>query len=337
MRELLLLNVGGTIATESSNPLNFVEYPFNSRRLSARELIEQLQTATGGTSRYHITGRDLSRGSSLAVGPKEWQKLRSTLGTALSAQQKLDGVVVSHGTSTLEETAYFLALTFAHHRTPVVLTGSQRPLGVLGSDALLSLHYASLVAADPLSAGRGVIVYSAGKLFSAWGLSKQVNYELAPFGSTYHPPIGSVTFESKVFFFGNPLATDVTPPFEALSPLLELPRVDIVSSYAGADGMLLEAARRAGARGIVLEGAPPGLATLAQMEELKQFIAEGIPVLLCSRARKDPTTPVRALEKEGLIFLSNLSARQARILLMTAIGCGWPNERIALFISQNNL
>ncbi len=334
-RKLLLINAGGTIATHSADPLNFVDYPFNSQRLAAAEVIEGLLSEAGSNTPYAFSGLDVYTGSSLAVGPSTWQSLRTVLLAEIADRKPLDGIVVTHGTSTLEETAFFLALTVPTP-VPVVIAGSQRPHGVLGSDAALSLHLAALAACQLAVAEWGVVVQAGDKLLSPWGLTKIANYLPVAFAVSYGGPIAIVGANTGVRICGVPPSIELAAPFRG-APTTALPDVKAVASFAGSDGELIRAAVRSGAAGLAIEGAPPGMVTPPEMEALRWAISEGTPVAIASRAHADASPAPSRVEPEGAVFLSSLSVRQGRILLMTALAAGWPIDRLQAYVREHGL
>src|SRR5690606_35906081 len=176
-----------------------------------------------------------------------WMALADTLAELETAGY--DGAVITHGTNTLEETAFFLDLVLASDM-PVVLTGAMRPANALSSDGQLNLVNAIRVAASPESRGRGVLVALNDTVHAARFVTKGSTFRVDAFRSPDVGPLGYADADGTVVFYQAPrqrLHVDV-PATE------QLPRVDIVVSYSAADGALIDVSVAAGAAGIVSVG-----------------------------------------------------------------------------------
>ncbi|TCO17311.1 L-asparaginase [Kribbella steppae] len=234
----------------------------------------------------------------------------------MSATAGGDGVVVTHGTDTLEETAYLLDLVGP--AAPVVLTGAQRHAGEPDCDGPRNIADALLVAGSPQARGLGPLVVMGGRIHAARPAIKA--HTLAPdaFRSFDGGPIGEVR-QGQVRIWS-------TPVRPAGFPLpLQLPRVDIVASYVGAGGNQLAACRAGGAQGIVLEALGAGNPTPAVLAEVRTCIDAGLPVLVTSRCAAGPTTPIYGagggadLIRAGAVMAGALPSSKARILLSIAL------------------
>lgn len=238
-----------------------------------------------------------------------------------------DAVVVTHGTDTMEETAYFIDLV-APPDAVVVFTGAQRHAGEHDADGPRNLSDAIRLAAHPTSRGIGACIVMAGRVHLARNFVKV--HTLAPdgFASPGRGPVGDV-FAGQVRLLGRP----VRPVGFDLASLGELDaRVDIVPSYLDADGVQIAACRAAGARGIVLQGTGAGNPTPGVLEEVRACVAAGIVVLVTSRCPEGPATPVYGngggidLAAAGAVFASTLPAPKARLLLTAALSTGLPAD-----------
>jgi L-asparaginase len=226
------------------------------------------------------------------------------------------GVVVTHGTDTLEETAYLLDLV--DPAAPVVLTGAQRHAGEPDSDGPRNIADAIAVAEAPQARGLGPLVVMDGRIHAARQAVKA--HTLAPdaFRSFGGGPIGEVR-QGQVRIWSAP----VRPPGFPLPA--ELPRVDIVTSYVDAGGDQLAACRSAGAEGIVLEALGAGNPTPAVLDEVRSCIDAGLPVLVTSRCASGPTAPIYGagggvdLTSAGALMTGSLPSSKARILLSVAL------------------
>jgi len=227
-----------------------------------------------------------------------------------------DGVVVTHGTDTMEETAYLLDLL--DPPAPVVLTGAQRHAGEPDSDGPRNIADAILVAASPQARGLGPLVVMDGRIHAARQAVKAHTQAPDAFSSYAGGPIGEVR-RGQVSIWSAP----VRPPGFPLPG--ELAQVDIVTSYVGAGDAQLTACRAAGARGLILEALGSGNPTPAILTEVGRCIAAGIPVLVTSRCPAGPTAPVYGagggadLAAAGAWMAGALPSSKARILLSLAL------------------
>jgi L-asparaginase len=226
----------------------------------------------------------------------------------------LAGIVVTHGTATLEETAFFLHLTWPHE-TPLVLVGAQRPPDTEGSDAVPNLRAAMAVAASPEARGMGVLIVMNGEIFSSVDATKSANFRLdaftAPQGKLGRvDPDGSVRFARSSDWRDRPCFVPHRPP----------PRVDMLLSHAGGDGTAVRAFVEAGARGIVAMALPPGRVAAGERQSLVEAAAQGVVVVLASRAIRDGV-PIQDYNiRDKILSAGDLAAHKARILLMLALG-----------------
>ncbi|MEU8362792.1 asparaginase [Nonomuraea sp. NPDC048882] len=248
---------------------------------------------------------------------------------AAARDPEVDGIVVTHGTDTMEETAYLTDLVLGAGPT-VVFTGAQRHAGEPDGDGPRNLADALGVAACA-GPGLGAVVVMAGQVHAARHATKVHTRSPEAFGSPGHGPIGHV-HGSHVHVAARP----VRPAGFDLDELGTLDaRVDIVPAYAGADGVHVAASRAAGARGLVLEALGAGNPTPGLLRELRVCLAAGVPVLVTSRCRQGPAVPVygsgggATLAEAGAVFAGSLTAPKARLLLAAAFtACPDPAEAL---------
>jgi L-asparaginase len=306
---------GGSISGLGAHRLDYVEYPEGGRRLSIEEMLARIPEANEVAA---IRAENLIRVGSGSIGPAEWLQLAQRINALLSGPQAPHGVVVTHGTATLEETAYFLHLTVKSER-PVVVTGAMRPPSALGTDADLNLLDAIRLAACPKAAGRGVFTVLNNEIQSARDVTKANAFRVETFTSRELGFLGYVDSDGKVVFYRN-----VTRPHTAASPFTvdgrqALPRVDIVYAYGGADGVLVDAAREHGAGGLVLVGFGGGSYPGAFLEAGKRAVQAGIPVVLATRATAGRVIMTPQKASAGFIVCDDLLPQKARLLLMLAL------------------
>jgi L-asparaginase len=229
----------------------------------------------------------------------------------------LAGVVVLHGTATLEETAYALNLT-AKVRVPIVLVGSQRPASALSSDAGRNLVNAVRTAAAPEARGLGVLVCLNDEIHAARDVTKTSTARLQAFRSPDFGLLGHADGDAVVFY-RKPLR-QVAPDTEFdIRALDALPRVDIAYGYAGDDGAAVGAYVQAGARGIVVASLAPGVLTPGETEALKAAVSVGVVVMLSSRVGSGRVFPLSKTRQVGFLVADNLNPQKARVLLALAL------------------
>jgi L-asparaginase len=311
---IAVIGTGGTISSLGSSSLDVLDYPDFGQKLGCEALIDRFPETRLVADPVPVTFRQVG---STEIGPKEWVELRGLIHRMARDDPAVAGFVVPHGTATLEETAFFLNLTLAIEK-PIVVVGAQRPASALGSDAGMNLVNALRVAGTAEARGMGVLVVLNDEIHAARDVVKTSTYRLQTFRSFDFGALGHVDGDG-VHFYRAPLRPHMPDtPFAALD-LTEMPRVDIVYSYAGADGALVEAAVAAGARGIVSAGFAPGSPTPVQRAAFERAANSGVVVVQCSRAASGRVAPRRRLRESGIVAGEDLSPQKARILLMLAL------------------
>ena len=245
----------------------------------------------------------------------------------LLARPEVDGVVVTHGTDTLEESAYLSARSLAPDK-PVVFTGAMRSASDLGWDGPANLIDAARVAASGEARGYGVVVVMGGRVFTGLDVTKAHTHLLDAFESPGLGPLGVVDDGRVIFRRALPPAPACLAPDELASP------VDIVLAYAGCDGRLADAARADG-RGLVVGALGRGNVPPALAEALGRWVADGKPVVIASRAMRGRVGRTygypgggRRLSELGALFAGARRPQQARIDLMLALGAGVRGEAL---------
>jgi L-asparaginase len=233
---------------------------------------------------------------------------------------EIAGVVVTHGTDTMEETVY--AIDRLHGGdTPVVLTGAQRGADEPDADGPRNLRDAIRVAASEEARGRGAMIVFAGEIHPAREARKVHTSAVRAFASPGYGPIGHID-AGRVLFGRRP---ERRPPLPFPE---ELPRVDLIRLYAGSDGAFLRCSLAEGARAVVLEGTGRGNANEQVVAAVREAVASGVPVVVCSRCAEGRVEPVygrgggRDLAEAGAVFAGDLAGPKARVLLQLALGAG---------------
>ncbi|HYF17825.1 MAG TPA: asparaginase [Ramlibacter sp.] len=311
-----VIGTGGTIATRSPHgPLDLVDYMAGTT-LDARALVEAVPELASFAEVVPVNFRAVS---STAIGFAEWKALVLECERAV-AEHRADGIVVTHGTATLEETAYLLHLAVKVD-VPVVLTGSQRPLGAISSDAPGNLVNAVRMAADPQARGLGVLVCLNDEVHGAREVTKSYTARLHTFRSADAGPLGQVDGD-RVSFYRRPLRRGAPDTGFDIRPLDNLPRVDIAYSYAGEDGGVVRALVDAGARGLVVAAFAGGRLSRATTAACREAVERGVPVVLSTRAGAGRAMVARDLLELGFIPADNLNPQKARILLALGLAHG---------------
>ncbi|MFL5579807.1 MAG: asparaginase, partial [Gemmatimonadaceae bacterium] len=239
----------------------------------------------------------------------------------LVADPAVTGVVVTHGTDTLEESAYLCARSLPWSK-PIVFTGAMRAASDLGWDGPANLLEATRVAASPDARGYGALVTLGGRIFSAVDETKAHTHLLDAFESPGLGPVGVVDEEDVIFRS----ALGPEPPI--IQPPAPATPVDIVSAWAGADSRLLDASREAG-KGVVVAALGRGNVPPDMVPGISRWIGDGKPVIVSSRAQRGRVGDTyaypgggRRLQEMGAIFAGSRRPQQARIDLMLALGAG---------------
>src|ERR1700686_1730577 len=250
---IAVIGTGGTISSLGSSSLDVLDYPDFGQKLSCEALLDRFPETRLVADPAPDTFRQVG---STAVGLADWLELRDLIHRTVRADPAIAGFVIPHGTATLEETAFFLNLPLGVAQ-PVVLVGAQRPASALGTDAGTNLVNALEVAGCPEARGTGVLVVMNNEIHPARDVVKTSTYRVQTFRSLDYGALGHVDGDGPHFYRAPLKAHMPETPFAARE-LAALPRVDIIYSYAGADGDLIDAAVRAGARGLVSAGFAPG-------------------------------------------------------------------------------
>jgi L-asparaginase len=249
--------------------------------------------------------------------PEIWRQLARRTNDLLS-RENINGVVVTHGTDTLEETAYFLDLTVTSPK-PVVIVGAQRAASYFDSDGPRNLLNAIRVASSSEAVGKGALVVMNGQINAAREVTKTNTIEVETFRTLEFGALG-VADLGAVRFYRAPLRRQTI----ALSDSQPLARVEIISQYAGADGRVISLLlQQGGIDGLVVEGFGLGHVTAGTLPAIKEARQRGIPVVLSTRVYTGRTVPLYdrdvQLQQLGCVRADNLSAQKARVLLMLAL------------------
>ncbi|MEZ5909827.1 MAG: asparaginase [Hyphomicrobiaceae bacterium] len=312
--KVALIGTGGTISAVGKGPLDLQDYTETGRMLHADELLARFPDVASVADVTPVRFRAVP---STAISFPEWKEVVLLADKLVTEQPGLAGIVVNHGTATLEETAYALSLT-AKVPVPIVLVGAQRPSSALSTDAGLNLVNAVRTAASPDARGLGVLVVLNDEIHAAREVTKTSNFRLQTFRTPDFGALGHCDGDA-VAFYRRPLRRAAPDTEFDIRTLERLPRVDIAYGHAGSDGTAVRAFVEAGAEGIVAAGLPPGMSTPADYEALKAAAAGGVIVLQSSRAMSGRTYANHRSRAGGFLAADNLTPQKARILLALAL------------------
>jgi L-asparaginase len=310
-----LLITGGTIDSVGTDRLDLAWYMEAGKRLAEGDLIGTLPELNNIAEVNEIPFRRLP---SHALVDKDWLELLRTI-HAIFSESRADGVVITHGTNTIEETAYFLNLTLKTSK-PVVLVGAMRPSSAISADGYLNLLNAVKAAADPNSHGRGCLLVMNDRIFNGRDVTKNATYRVDAFQSRDLGPLGFTDADGRIVYYHQPLRKHTVDTEFDVEHLASLPRVDVVLSYVGADGAMIEAVAGAGAKGIVSAGTGAGRPTPAEDAAFdKAYRETGMLACFCSRVASGRVVRSPGLAKRGFVAADNLPPWKARILLSLAL------------------
>ena len=310
-----LILTGGTIDSVGKDRLDLAWYIEAGKRLNDGELLQQLPELKEIAEVQEIPFRRLP---SHALIDKDWLDLVRTIHKIFDEDQA-DGIVITHGTNTIEETAYFLNLVLKTDK-PVVVVGSMRPSSAISADGYLNLVNAVKVAADPSSRGRGCLLVMNDTILNGRDVTKTATYRVEAFQSRDLGPLGFADGDGKIVYYHSPVRKHTTATEFDVRKLESLPRVDMVLSYVGADGTMIEAAAKAGAKGIVSAGTGAGRPTPAEDAAFdKCFKETGMLMCLCSRVAAGRVVRSPGLQRRGFVAGDNLQPWKARLLLALAL------------------
>jgi L-asparaginase len=307
-RRVLVLGTGGTIASRHDET-------------GATQPVDHVGSLVAGLAAdgVEVVARDLFVKDSSALTATDQALIVSSVGEAMT-DPGIDGIVLTHGTDTAEETAYLLDLVHTDER-PVVLTGAQRPADAPDADGPGNLRDALRVAADPAARGLGVLVVFDGLVLAARGTRKVHTHETAAFAQPDGGPLGRVD--------DGGLVIDRVPAHREHLDLREdiaTVRVDIAAVYPGVDGTALAAFSAAGARGVVLVATGSGNANPAIVAAVGDLTRRGVVVALTTRVDSGPVAGSYGgggggadLIAAGAVPLGTLRAGQGRILLLALL------------------
>ena len=311
-----VLATGGTISGGGQSATNLTQY--RSGAFSGEQLVAAVPAIA-----EHATVRveQVANIGSPNITFDDWLRLARRIDAIFSGDPDAAGVVVTHGTNTLEETAYFLNLTVRHDR-PVVLVGAQRPATAISTDGPLNLLNAVRTAVSPEARGKGVLVVMNDEINAARDVTKTSTYRVETFQSRDLGFLGYVDGD-RVAFYRAPTKRHTAGSEFDLAGVTRFPTVDIVYSYVEPNPVLIETLIEAGVDGIVLAGTGAGL--VSQVERAALDRVGSLPearrpvVVRSNRTGSGRVVPLPGYDVRGMIAGDTLNPQKARILLMLAL------------------
>ena len=309
---IYILATGGTIAGSGSGAL---DTSYTSGTVTVDKLIAAVPDINKIAT---IKGEQISNIGSQEMNNEVWFKLANRVNELLTSG-KADGVVITHGTDTMEETAYFLNLVVKSDK-PIVMVGAMRNSGSLSADGPLNIFNAVNVAMSKEAAGKGVMVVMNDEIHAAREVTKTNTTAVDTFKSPNSGKIGTV-FYGNVKFYMNPTRKHTVNSAFDITKIKELPRVDIIYSHSNDNPDFVNVAVKNGAKGIINAGMGNGNPFPSALEALGEAVKAGVVVVRDSRVGSGETTLNGEVDdgKYGFLASDNLNAQKARVLLMLAL------------------
>ncbi|WP_370661700.1 type II asparaginase [Massilia aquatica] len=313
LANVTILATGGTIAGTGASSTTTVGY--TAATVGVQNLIKAVPEL-GKVA--NVTGEQVFQIASENMSNEHWLTLAKRVNVLL-AQNNVDGVVITHGTDTLEETAYFLSLV-VKSRKPVVLVGAMRPSTALSADGPINLYNSVMLAASPEAVGKGVLVAMNDQIQSARDVTKVNTSTLDSFRTSELGLLGYIQ-GSKPFFYRQSLRKHTTETEFDIGALQSLPQVDIVYGYANMNPVAVDAFMAAGAKGIIHAGVGDGSLAGKVVPSLKAARAKGAIIVRASRVGQGILARNGEANDDQLDFVAadTLNPQKARILLMLAL------------------
>lgn len=308
--KLTVLATGGTIAGIAGSA--------TARDYSAGQIAieDYLEDVAGLGLAAELSAQQIANIDSADIGQQVWNDLHRA-GRAALDDPECQGIVITHGTDTLEETAFLLDLTLPVHK-PVVMVGAMRPADAVGYDGLRNFANAMRVAGDGEAAGRGVLVVMGDRIFGARDVRKVRTRGTEAFRGFPRESVGLVT-PSSLEWFGAPWRVGGRPQFDWVD---DLPEVAIIAAYTGLSGAAVARCIGPDTRGVVVAGVGEGNMPESARRELARRSAEGLQVIRSSRADEGLVDAEPADAANGFVASRALNPAKARILLQLLIASG---------------
>ena len=311
-----VLSTGGTISGKGASSTALADY--QSGALLGEELIAAVPEIAQ-VARVKV--EQITNVSSTDITIANWLTLATRINAIYDSDPSVAGVVITHGTNTLEETAYFLNLTVKHDR-PVVLVGSMRPASAISADGPLNLLNGVRTAVAPAARGKGVLVVLNEAINAARDVTKTNTYRVETFRAPELGVLGYADADGVNFYRASVKRHTMQSEFD-VKGLTSLPMVDILYSYVQPSTAMAQALVAGGVKGLVIAGTGAGLTSTAERDALKPFTTlpeSARPVIVrSSRVGNGRVIPQKDYDVMGMVPADNLNPQKARVLLMLAL------------------
>ncbi len=314
-KNIAIIATGGTISGSGDSS---TESKYSSSKIDITNIINRIPNISQLAT---IQAEQLIQVSSQDIDEKLWLKIVKRANDLLK-QSDVDGLVITHGTDTMEETAYFLNLAIKSKK-PVVLTGAMHPSTSISPDGALNLFNAVAVAADNQSYNKGVMVVMNDEIFAARDVTKTHTTNLAAFSARNGGLIGSVHY-GKVKIYYKPLRNHTASTIFKLDNYDSLPKVDIIYCYSSGNYDIIDHLIKSGTQALVIAGVGDGNINKDILQKLSQLQKLGIIIIRSSRVGSGNVESEAEINdvENGFISSDNLSPQKARILAMLALTKG---------------
>jgi L-asparaginase len=312
--KVAFIGTGGTISSLGAHPLDLHDYGMQNNRMEADAILAMFPDVQRVADVFPVRYRAIP---STEISFADWKALVLLCDKMVAEHPDLAGIVIGHGTATIEETSYFLSLTLKVN-IPVVVTGAQRPASALSTDAGLNLVNAVRVAADPASRGLGVLVVLNDEIHAAREVTKTSTHRMQTFRAADFGALGHADGD-VIAHYHRPIRRAYPDTEFDIRKLDALPRVDIALTYAGMDATIVNALVAAGAKGIISAGFAPGFPTPTEANALGEAVKNGIAVVQSTRAGSGRVFRSSRLREQGILSADNLLPQKARLLLSLAL------------------
>lgn len=319
--QIAILATGGTIAGAGDSA---IKSAYSAGAVTVDKLLAAVPAINEMAT---IKGEQISSIGSQEMTNAVWLKLAKRVNELL-ANPEYDGVIITHGTDTVEETSYFLDLT-VKSKKPIVFVAAMRSSTSMSADGPMNLYNAVSVAINKETEGKGVVVVMNDEIHSAREVTKVNTSSVNAFASPNAGKLGTVYY-GKVNYYMQPLRKHTVDAEFDISNLTELPRVDIVYAHPNDTDIFVNAAVKAGAKGIIHAGMGNGNPFPKTQDALAEAVKKGVVVARSSRVGSGRTTLHNEVddEKLGFIATDSLNAQKARVLLM--LGLTKTNDKVSL-------
>jgi L-asparaginase len=301
--KVMLFTTGGTIQSKGAHRQKLMEY--SDGKVTPAELVGDLPELKAVADLAVTEESNVGSGN---IDAKLLIKLAQDINTWL-ARPESSGAVVTHGTTTLEETAYFLNLTVKSDK-PVVVVGAMRPWTAVSRDGQFNLYNAVRVAANSKARGYGVMILLNDEINAARDTTKTNTYRVDTFVARDMGPIGFADAD-QIAFYRRPTYRHTTKSEFDVSALKALPRVDVTYAYQESDGVAIDAFVKAGAKGVVLTG--------SDADAVKRGQAAGLVFVQSDRKGSGRVVESERVAERGIVTADNLNPQKARVLLRLAL------------------